>query len=489
MTYAEVKAYINEWIVTNGNRDITAVVLNPVLQAITDLIISVTGLLTDLNTTDRTNLVAAINEVNTALGDININGSQVYSGLDNPNVTPPPEFKAGDFYLQKDILNDPIALFIFDGFVWQNVTASFSLDITGLIVEGDNITITGSGTLLDPYVINVSGGLTTPNLQEVTDVGNVVIDGSGNTTTIYGGGIDINGSTNKQTSITDGVVSVVDADTGDGTEITHNGGLSLNQNGISKVSSLKASNITDDRLNEMPDANGTLVVSVNGEVADSEGNIVISAGSTNLSNTPSPTKITLHSSTETDSGTDLPLADGTNAGLMPPIKSKVYTALISQSGSSDPQTMTSGTLTVGVTYQITDYISGDDFTNCGAPSNANGVFFVATNDTPTVWSNSSELSYDNGAPVVKVLENTIGNIWFTYTDVGSYIICSDGLFSTNTINNLDQTMNICKITDIVYFSYINVSSSDSLEFATIDNSLTQQDGLLFEKVLKIETYD
>jgi hypothetical protein len=46
--------------------------------------------------------------------------------------------------------------------------------ITGLIQEGTNVTITGSGTLADPYIISASGGSsTTPTLQEVTDEGNL----------------------------------------------------------------------------------------------------------------------------------------------------------------------------------------------------------------------------------------------------------------------------------------------------------------------------
>jgi len=45
--------------------------------------------------------------------------------------------------------------------------------ITGLISDGTNVTITGSGTLADPYVISSSGGSgTTPTLQEVTTEGN-----------------------------------------------------------------------------------------------------------------------------------------------------------------------------------------------------------------------------------------------------------------------------------------------------------------------------
>jgi hypothetical protein len=110
-------------------------------------------------------------------------------------------------------------------------------------------------------------------------------------------------------------------------------------------------------------------------------------------------------------------------------KYKVYTALLTQSGGNDPQTTTGGTLTIGVTYEITNIQTGDDFTNVGASSNTNGVKFVATGTTPTIWTNSSELSYNDGAPVVTVLENTIGNIWFEYQNTGSYGVWSNNLFT------------------------------------------------------------
>jgi len=52
--------------------------------------------------------------------------------------------------------------------------------------------------------------------------------------------------------------------------------------------------------------------------------------------------------------------------------------------------LTSGTLTVGKTYIIDDWITADDFTNVGG-SNVDGTVFVATGTTPTTWTNSSSL--------------------------------------------------------------------------------------------------
>jgi hypothetical protein len=118
---------------------------------------------------------------------------------------------------------------------------------------------------------------------------------------------------------------------------------------------------------------------------------------------------------------------------------KVYTALLTQSGGDNTASINNGPLTIGVTYEITDYVAGDDFTNVGAPSNENGVKFVATGTDPTNYSQGSELFYNLGAPVVTVLENTIGNIWFTYVDIGRYYLNSAALF-TGTIPTIVRPM-------------------------------------------------
>jgi len=104
---------------------------------------------------------------------------------------------------------------------------------------------------------------------------------------------------------------------------------------------------------------------------------------------------------------------------------KVYTALLTQSGNDNPDSITSGLLTIGVTYRIID--AGGDFTNVGAPNNDTDTYFVATGTTPSNWGTAS-LMFNTGAPVVTVLENTIGNIWFTYYGLGDYFINSNGLF-------------------------------------------------------------
>lgn len=111
---------------------------------------------------------------------------------------------------------------------------------------------------------------------------------------------------------------------------------------------------------------------------------------------------------------------------IPAAKYKVYTALLTQSGGDNQQNITSGILTKGVTYRIG---SGDgDYSNVGAPNNNESTYFVATADAePTTWG-SLGLTYNTGAPVATVLENTIGNIWFTFENTGIYSVNSNNLF-------------------------------------------------------------
>ena len=55
------------------------------------------------------------------------------------------------------------------------------------------------------------------------------------------------------------------------------------------------------------------------------------------------------------------------------------------------RTFTSGTLTIGRQYIISNYVTGDDFTNIGATSNATGAEFTATGTTPTTWIHGSTI--------------------------------------------------------------------------------------------------
>lgn len=109
---------------------------------------------------------------------------------------------------------------------------------------------------------------------------------------------------------------------------------------------------------------------------------------------------------------------------------KVFTALVTQIGGDNSVELTSGAVTKGVTYYITDGSDGD-FSNVGAPSNDDGTWFIAINDEVPNSYGTALLRYNTGAPVVTVLENTIGNIWFTYNTTGEYPVNSNDLFIEN----------------------------------------------------------
>lgn len=171
---------------------------------------------------------------------------------------------------------------------------------------------------------------------------------------------------------------------------------------------------------------------------------------------------------------------------------KVYTALVSQTGTDEPLGIDTGSLTIGVTYYIETDSPGMDFTNVGAPNNIAGeyTYFVATGTTPASWGSNEDtenntLVYNLGAPTVIVLENTIGNIWFTYNGVGNYYVNSNELFTQFK----------------TYYSFLNITDSDTnqkngLQFISVAemviisaNGETTVDDLLIMTPIEIRVYN
>lgn len=132
------------------------------------------------------------------------------------------------------------------------------------------------------------------------------------------------------------------------------------------------------------------------------------------------------------------LGDLRNYILAGGLNYKVFTGLMTQQGADSPASANYGNqiaLIIGQTYHIDDVSGGADFTNVGASSNTVGLYFIATGTTPAHWGTGS-LSYNEGTATVKVLENNIGNIWFSYSGDAAVAINSNGLF------NPDKTMSI-----------------------------------------------
>ena len=170
---------------------------------------------------------------------------------------------------------------------------------------------------------------------------------------------------------------------------------------------------------------------------------------------------------------------------------KVYTALLTQSGGSNSYEISSGSLTIGVTYVLGHTIIGDDFRNVGGPlitynDEFNGIAFVATNTIPTNWSGGTFLSLNTGAPVVTVLENTIGNIWFTYDGVGAYGVNSNALFTENKTYLYIQAFLYGPDED----RRIGISNADVNTIQIVTTKATiLEDGNLYNTSLEIRVYN
>lgn len=169
------------------------------------------------------------------------------------------------------------------------------------------------------------------------------------------------------------------------------------------------------------------------------------------------------------------------ANAAPTSTYKVYTALLTQNGGGDKENISSGALTKGVTYAPNDILDGGwDFSNVGGPIYPDDAAFVATESIEPNSYGITSLGYDTGVPVVTVLENTIGNVWFTYDTAGQYSINSNGLFIINkTIFNgvTYYEANNASITDCISDIENNTSSTISIwsfsraDNGTIDNAL------------------
>lgn len=103
---------------------------------------------------------------------------------------------------------------------------------------------------------------------------------------------------------------------------------------------------------------------------------------------------------------------------------KVYSVMINQTGSSNNyqnSDYNTNDIVIGRTYKIVTKTPGCDFTTIGAPNSNEQTYFVATGTSPN-WGDSNDalLEYDSAAPVVTILQNTIGNLVWFYLETGVY---------------------------------------------------------------------
>lgn len=115
------------------------------------------------------------------------------------------------------------------------------------------------------------------------------------------------------------------------------------------------------------------------------------AGVTQSSITPTSSSVTFHFNVHAIAGNQFVIYDvGSNQSFIGACST------VTDNGSSSSQT--SGTLTLGVHYTITNYQAGDDFSNVGG-SNHTGASFVASGTTPAVWAFGSTLTSSTPASI------------------------------------------------------------------------------------------
>lgn len=171
---------------------------------------------------------------------------------------------------------------------------------------------------------------------------------------------------------------------------------------------------------------------------------------------------------------------------------KVYTALLTQTGDSSITQVGAGNILEGVRYSFAEYeLPGWDFTNVGGPKYPAFNSFTATaTAAPISWSGVT-LEYNAGAPVVKVLENTLGDVTFVYNGIGLYSVYSNGLFVENKTMSSIMSSNIGTgsfdtSSTIVY--YTSQTDDELIGLVSVKNG-TPSDDLLSKTPIEIRVYN
>lgn len=169
-TYATALLQITTYIVANGNNEITANVLSPVLKSMLDFANNNIGDLSTLTTDQKNTVVDAINSLKYAFDNLNNNGVQLYTGIDDPNINPPPTYTYADFYMQIDINDLPVKLWQWNGFEWTD--ASEEPSTTSDNVQ-NNSDVPGSSVT---QALNnlLSGGSNFPKIQIIATAGQTI---------------------------------------------------------------------------------------------------------------------------------------------------------------------------------------------------------------------------------------------------------------------------------------------------------------------------
>ena len=189
-------------------------------------------------------------------------------------------------------------------------------------------------------------------------------------------------------------------------------------------------------------------------------------------------------------------------------KYRVFTALLAQNGTVD-STKTVGnsnggplkqvtTLYKGATYTINENPNNTDLSALGAPNSSVGTKFISTLDADLVTYNldvAVVLSFNQAGIIAQVLDNTIGDVWFTYEGIGIYALRSDNLFTLEKTTTFNSTFYNFATESVVTLSTpsweTNTNSMVKLTAATLGNgALALNDGLITTPVvLEVRVYN
>jgi len=168
-----------------------------------------------------------------------------------------------------------------------------------------------------------------------------------------------------------------------------------------------------------------------------------------------------------------------------------YRALLTQTEQITGTTLDdfNYSLIIGEEYTITNYVSGDSFSNVAQVISGNinetNCVFVATGGTPSIWSNGSQL-VSSGVLVVDVLENTLGfdltwdknpnpgsGIYYAYNDITGPIYNTFERDKTSVVTQLTSAPGLYPIISIFTGPNPLSSKDDSVSITVWDLDLGQ----------------
>ena len=188
-----------------------------------------------------------------------------------------------------------------------------------------------------------------------------------------------------------------------------------------------------------------------------------------------------------------------NRGVQP----LTFKAVLNQEGSANLVNITGfDAIDRGVTYYIVANPKNEDLTSIGATSNEVGTAFVSNGDYFNLFSEDVTLRLNTGAPILRILENTLGfTPYCVQSDTGNYSLrCAGVEFENYRVNDTPVIVKINESGATVANNLSSVRGAFSYEEAIVnilsylnegnileDNLLNDSDNF-FRTSIEIEVY-